>query len=238
MASDSDNQSKTSIDAHSRAADWDDSLFDDVIDPFQQMSVSERTNGQLAGRRAGYLEGRDIGRSKGWEIGLELGYIKSFASNLLDGYHQSVKRENSTTDNRSDQRLDRCIVILKELIEMINSFPDPDILLEQNRIIGNDMNSVEANASAPADPDYVDVETVHNGSKSLPVDAPVTDVTSSLQRIRAKFKLLSVLLRTNRPFDLKRLLNVRDDDTTKEDKHQDNKSSLKQQHTLQKDNNW
>jgi hypothetical protein len=100
------------------------------------------------------------------------------------------------------------------------------------------MNSVEANASAPADPDYVDVETVHNSSKSLPVDAPVTDVTSSLQRIRAKFKLLSVLLRTNRPFDLKRLLNVRDDDTTKEDKHQDNKSSLKQQHTLQKDNNW
>lgn len=212
-----------SIDTYSTAVHWNDSLFDDVIDPFQQIAISERGDGQEAGRRAGYLEGRDIGRSKGWEIGLELGYIHSFASNLLAGHNQREQiKYASTPGDRSNQRLDRCMTISKELIDLVNSFPNPDELLAQNANITNNIDAIKAS------------EDDATNDSAADQDASLTDVTSSLQRIRAKFKLLLVLMRTNTPLDLKRLLNANDRDS-KTDKSNDDVS---QQATLQKGGDW
>lgn len=217
-----------STDTFSTAADWNNSLFDDIIDPFQQIARSERAHGQEAGRRAGYVDGRHIGRTKGWEIGLELGYIHSFASNFIDGCRKreqdmkeqadSSREESSTSADRSNHRLDRCLTVSRELIVMVNSFPDPDELLAQK-------------------PEEIDAIKVSGRDDSeITPDTSRVDVTSSLQRIRAKFKLLLVLLRTKTPLDLKRLLNR--DHTVEGEECATDDAKVNEQSTANKGSDW
>ncbi|KAL7477179.1 hypothetical protein ACHAW6_002994 [Cyclotella cf. meneghiniana] len=176
----------------------DGSLFDDVIDPFEQIAISERRNGQIAGRRAGYSEGRDIGRSKAWEIGLELGYIHSFARHVLKNVHQQRLDQINKPNDRFSKRLNRCLAISQELKTLINQFPDPDSLFDRYQNIADNIDSNKKK--------FDDTSTDHFETGANVAD--VEDVTSSLQRIRAKFKLLLVLLSTTRPFGLKRLLDT------------------------------
>ncbi|KAL3781642.1 hypothetical protein ACHAWO_001918 [Cyclotella atomus] len=218
-----------SIDTFSTAVDWDNSLFDDVIDPFQQIAISERAQGQEAGRRAGYLDGRDIGRTKGWEIGLELGYIHAFANNFIDGCRkreQNTKEqtdtnqeERSTSADRGNHRLDRCLTVSRELIDLVNCFPDPDELLAQR----TDIAEIDA------------IELSGRDDSKIAPDTSRVDVTSSLQRIRAKFKLLLVLLRTRTPLDLKRLLNR--NHSVEDEKHATDTKG-KESTVLPKESDW
>lgn len=205
----------------------DGSLFDDVIDPFEQIAISERRNGQIAGRRAGYSEGRDIGRSKAWEIGLELGYIHSFARHVLKNVHQQRLDQINSSDggttrntdpnDRFSKRLNRCLAISQELKTLINQFPDPDSLFDRYQNIADNIDSNKKkfyDTSTDHFAAYSDEGgTLSNDHESISSEtganvADVEDVTSSLQRIRAKFKLLLVLLSTTRPFGLKRLLDT------------------------------
>lgn len=218
-----------SIDTFSTAVDWDNSLFDDVIDPFQQIAISERAQGQEAGRRAGYLDGRDIGRTKGWEIGLELGYIHAFSNNFIDGCRkreQNTKEqtdtnqeERSTSADRGNHRLDRCLTVSRELIDLVNCFPDPDELLAQR----TDIAEIDA------------IELSGRDDSKIAPDTSRVDVTSSLQRIRAKFKLLLVLLRTRTPLDLKRLLNR--NHSVEDEKHATDTEG-KESTVLPKESDW
>eukprot|EP00956_Cyclotella_meneghiniana_P037614 scaffold141612_cov23-Cyclotella_meneghiniana.AAC.1 len=216
-----------------------DTLFDDIIDPFEQIASSEREKGRQAGRASGYVEGRDIGLSKGWEIGLELGYIYGLASKLIDGflnYQQQEQKQQSnatldadeeehsiTSSGRYNQRLDRCLTISRELMDMIESFPDPDELLKQESNISEKIHAVKdsnkdnattvAESHSELDGHDTIQDQLQNDSESVNHnDTSMIDVTASLQRIRAKFKLLLVLLRTNTPLDLKRLLNPNERD--------------------------
>jgi hypothetical protein len=250
-----DHQESTpsTIDNYSTANNLNDSLFDDAIDPFEKIAISERTKGQDAGRRAGYLEGRDIGRCKGWEIGLELGYIHSFSSNLLDvkqrrlqnvDYDVSNNEENdeNSTSYRSNQRLDRCLIVAQELIDMINLFPDPDTLLEQNRKFSDGIDAISKASDHTLLTTRANVELNDSESASLKTgnqNESLTDISSSLQRIRAKFKLLLVLLRTNRSFDLKRILNAADNTVrSREGTEGISDASVVQQSSLEKAGDW
>lgn len=218
-----------SIDTFSTAVDWDNSLFDDVIDPFQQIAISERAQGQEAGRRAGYLDGRDIGRTKGWEIGLELGYIHAFANNFIDGCRKREQNTKEQTDtnqeersksaDRGNHRLDRCLTVSRELIDLVNCFPDPDELLAQR----TDIAEIDA------------IELSGRDDSKIAPDTSRVDVTSSLQRIRAKFKLLLVLLRTRTPLDLKRLLNR--NHSVEDEKHATDTEG-KESTVLPKESDW
>jgi hypothetical protein len=245
------NQEKTNpmTDTYSTAVDWSDSLFDQVVDPFEQIAASERRNGQVAGRRAGYLEGRDIGRSKGWEIGLELGYIHSFASGLLDGCQEHTQQANVHTDSdeslptdRSNKRLDRCLAISRELIDMVNQFPDPDTLL-QNYDMDN-IRSTKKNGEEGVSPDQEslcsDDEKRTSKESEMSVHVSSADVTFSLQRIRAKFKLLLVLLKAKCPLDLKRLLNTNNSSDQTESRNVDNNQIAEKadMQSTQKDSDW
>ena len=223
--------------ASSTSVTRNDTLFESIIDPFEQIALSEHENGRAAGRRSGYIEGRDIGRSKGWEIGLELGYIHSFASNLLVLHKTEQENdESSTTRDRSNQRLDRCHALSHELIELVNSFPNPDELFEGHTGIVVGMNSATNNTIDATFRD--DIGSTDDGLEQRDTDHK--DVTASLQRIRAKFKLLLVLLRTNTSFDLKRLLN----NTRSEDHKNENeikfapRDSAAQSSALSKGNDW
>ena len=230
---------KPNPDTYSTAVNWDDVLFESVIDPFEQIAASERGNGQAAGRRSGFVEGRDIGRSKGWEIGLELGYIHGFASNLLVLHQpnaEQVNDESEMTGDRSNQRLDRCRTLSHELIELVNLFPNPDELLEAHTGIADDMISARNNGIDATFRD--DMGPIDD--KSVEKDTPHKDVITSLQRVRAKFKLLLVLLRTSTSFDLKRLLNNterEDHDQTNEKKYTSSDDTT-QSSILDKGSDW
>ena len=220
-----------------------DTLFDDIIDPFEQIASSEREKGRQAGRASGYVEGRDIGLSKGWEIGLELGYIYGLASKLIDGflnYQQQDQQSNAPLDadeeehsitssgRCNNQRLDRCLTIARELMDMIDAFPDPDELLKQSPDISEKIDPVKDSqkdnattadeTQSKSDGQDTIQDQLQNDSESINHnDTSIPDVTASLQRIRSKFKLLLVLLRTSTPLDLKRLLNPNERDNRIQD---------------------
>jgi len=211
---------------------WDDALlFEVAVDPFQQIAKSGREEGRAAGRRDGYLEGVNIGRSKGWEIGLELGYIHDFVQGILDGYqprmgHQQPQRTSLTSqplrqskqkidgnisqepEHRTSHRLERCLTLARDLVKMINEFPDPDTLLSQNN--GDSVNSTINNTNKEENEDNEDgkaTDAFGKGDASMTSNpAAMLDISASLERIRAKFKLLCVLLRTKHQFDLKNVL--------------------------------
>ncbi|KAL7538689.1 hypothetical protein ACHAXR_008742 [Thalassiosira sp. AJA248-18] len=250
-----DQRAKTSR-ADASATEWDDALlFEVAVDPFQQIATSGREEGRAAGLRNGYLEGVNIGRSKGWEIGLELGYIHDLCEGILDGYQQAPGRQTPVTPqcdgnkpqkppvHRTSHRLERCLALARDLVKIINEFPDPDTLLSPNGIIkseqekheaaasndeccisnGND-KQCEANSSdgtsckASTDCHTANMENkatdaLFGKEKASLISNPATllDVSVSLERIRAKFKLLCVLLRTKQPFDLKTMLGSRNE---------------------------
>jgi len=247
----------------STTAEWDDALlFEVAIDPFQQIAISGKEEGRNAGLRDGYNEGINIGRSKGWEIGLELGYMHDFSQGILDGYlkkksscsgggdegdqlqsshtttksQESAKKQTNTEHKTGSHRLERCLTLARDLVDMINKFPDPDTLLSQNSM----KNTIKAEEVSSTEKDCCTNKTVgectsaddsccknEDGNKGDNENIPETpkedskqlamlDISTSLERIRAKFKLLCVLLKTKQSFDLKTVLDLGDDISAKE----------------------
>ena len=253
--------------ADAPTAEWDDALlFDVAVDPFQQIATSGKKEGRAAGLRDGYLEGVNIGRSKGWEIGLELGYIHDIVQSILDGYQASTIRSSQSSSQeqkvgdagdtlsaklipeqrRTSHRLERCLTLARDLMKMINEFPDPDTLLANDQVPNNiskgeleedsdrnadnnaccssndnacthgpannaqgDINSIENKTHVVTKgTDEITLENEDASSASVPSANPaaMVDITTSIERIRAKFKLLCVLLKTKQSFDLKKIL--------------------------------
>ena len=246
-------------------AEWDDALlFEVAIDPFQQIAISGKEEGRQAGLRDGYNEGINIGRSKGWEIGLELGYMHDFSQGILDGYlkksscsgdsddgvdpsHTKTKLQESakqqtqhTTEHKTrSHRLERCLTLARDLVDMINKFPDPDILLSQDQAYDSMKSTIENDEVSPTENDCCtnntdgqstddscyNINEVGNKDDNVKILATpkedskqmaMLDISTSLERIRAKFKLLCVLLKTKQSFDLKTVLDLGDDDLSKE----------------------
>ena len=238
------------------SSDWDDALlFEVAVDPFQKIATSGREEGRIAGLRDGYLEGMNIGRSKGWEIGLELGYINNFARGILDGYKkksspdckheqqlssntvtlQSIQQTPPKLEQRTSHRLERCLTLAQDLVDLIDKFPEPDLLLSQNEVddtadtcdVDKSMNK-ESNVKAccnntnsgcsskahnmHSQSDEKD-NKARNHKKPNPdpnQQPPMLDVTTAIERIQSKFKLLCVLLKTKQSFDLKSILELGD----------------------------
>jgi len=197
-----------------------------LLDPSHEISQSSKEAGRIAGRTASFNEGRSIGRTKGWEVGLELGYVFNFCSELLNGLKLQQQREiqqrndeqqssnidngdddnddgnkngghmqqsarnksSSSSSNRTTSRLDRCSTLARDIVTLIEDFPPPQHLLD----------------NLDDDDDDDDVATENN----QPSEAKL-DISTSIQRIRAKFKLLSVLLKTGQSYDIKRILELK-----------------------------
>ncbi len=197
-----------------------------LIDPFHEISQSSKQAGRLAGRTASFREGQSIGRTKGWDVGLELGYMSSFCSEILIGLKKQQQHQHDTKDesnnddegnnsdsnkqalqkssNRTHSRFDRCTTLARDVVTLINEFPSPQHLLH-NQL------------------DVVDKEQPDS-----------LDISASIQRIRAKFKLLSVLLKTGQSFDLKRILELKGENDEGND-GVDNNTNIDSSEELQKD---
>ena len=131
----------------------------------------------------------------------------------------------------------RCIQLANDLTHMIDEFPDPDALLcveKNSEHASTDESNKKQNAEQTLDDgasgtnyehssescatcnDKVqEAETHHflgkTNSTKDPTAAEVAsklDISSPLERIRARFKLLCTLLKTKQSFDLKNVLEV------------------------------
>ena len=216
---------------------WDDALLYRVaVDPFAQIATSGRDEGRTAGLRDGYLGGLDIGTSKGWEIGLELGYYHSFARGISDGIRERTMpaRQQQRQQQRTAHRSERCRTLAGDISRMIDAFPDPDSLLSLDDTrpglarhgVGRAGRAHDTAAAAAASSSSSDGGlSARDGDAMIgsssdcdeaamptsgidPVTATMLDVSASLERIRSKFKLLCILLRTEQSFDLRRVLEL------------------------------
>jgi len=204
----------------SRTAEWDDDLFfSECVDPFAKVALAAREDGRAAGLRDGYLDGLILGRTKGWEIGLELGYVGAFAEGILRGYERAVSSGGDGTGRggrqRTSHRTERCLTLARELVKLVEEFPEPEELLggsEDNR--GDHRRSSDTAEDWVKSPASDDAAGRSSGASDTPSSPPASDtaasdqfdVTDHLQRIRSKFKLFCVLLKTDRPYDLKSVL--------------------------------
>jgi hypothetical protein len=215
---------------------WDDALLYRVaVDPLEQIATSGRDEGRTAGLRDGYLGGLDIGTSKGWEIGLELGYYHSFARGISDGIRERMMpvQQQQRQQQRTAHRSERCRTLAGDISRMIDAFPNPDSLLslDDNRpglarhAVGrvgraHDTAAAAASSSSSSSDGGLSArdgdamigsssdcdEAAMPASGIDPVTATMLDVSASLERIRSKFRLLCILLRTEQSFDLRRVL--------------------------------
>jgi len=113
------------------------------------------------------------------------------SSNIDDGdkdggniMQQPAQQKSSS--NRINSRLDRCTTLARDIVTLIHDFPPPQHLLHNQD---------------------GDVATENNNQQQG--DPTALDISTSIQRIRAKFKLLSVLLKTGQSFDIKRILELK-----------------------------
>jgi hypothetical protein len=194
------------------------------IDPIEVISHQSKLQGRIAGSKSGYYEGYSIGITKGWEIGLELGYMLNFCSDILstsgtqqqqDDEHEQAEQKKSTAtitskrrmnnnsnisnkSSSSSSRLDRCKSLANDIIRLIDEFPTPQHLFHDNHTTSAAMmydQQTQQDQSIPT------AKTTINGAATANTNTAAAaltqfDIASSIQRIRSKFKLLSVLLKS------------------------------------------
>ena len=136
------------------------------LDPHQSSLEEGRVQGRTAGELAGFHDGQTLGQTKGIEFGMELGFIRGFLNAL------GQLQEKKTGDE--DHRIQRSMV---ELEKSLDDFPCPDAMFEQTPNISTDATS--------RDDQYDDSEDPINDK---------LDIIAKMQRVRARFKLLTVKL--------------------------------------------
>ena len=168
--------------------DWDDIAFD----PHQNSIEEGRTQGQKAGELAGYRDGQRLGNTKGIEFGMELGFIQGFVNSLME------EQEQEDFEVRSE-RLQRSLLGLQKALD---DFPSPDALFMDNN-----------------HPNMIIPEGITNHDVEDDSETTVTkfDIVAKMQRVRARFKLLTVQLGMG-PISLAQVLNssTHQDDSTNE----------------------
>lgn len=120
--------------------------------------------GREAGALAGFRDGQTLGQNKGLEFGLEVGFYKGVVKALKG------------SDQEFNDRIQKSI---QKLEEAIGDFPPPDqvfsfSVMKMTEAFSNSQNADEGNDDSE--------------------DPSRFDILNKMQRIRARFKLLTVQL--------------------------------------------
>jgi hypothetical protein len=165
---------------------WDDIC----LNPHESHMELGREEGRQAALQAGFKDGYSLGRTKGIEFGMELGFIRGFLNTLekhLQWEQQQRQQQSSliimgggggepaAARAAVQQRIQRGAHDLRRAIE---DFPTPDAMFVASSTMNDDDDDERNNNCA-------DSET-NNATQ---------DVMGALQRIRAKFKVLTVQLK-------------------------------------------
>jgi hypothetical protein len=147
--------------------DWDALAFD----PHQASYEQGKTEGRTAGGMAGFRDGQALGHTKGLDFGMEIGFIRGFLLELNN------EEEEPSSDSMKKNRIERS---KRELEKALEDFPPPNLMFEQ---VAEGMTRLGV----------VNV-TQQQNSEDDTEDPSKLDILAKLQRIRARFKLLTVQL--------------------------------------------
>ncbi len=169
-------------------------LFQEIIDPYESSFQAGKEDGRKAALDSGYNEGYQLGKLKGLELGIELGYMTSICKAALQGLGDDIISDdimkvndskscasssvdidgsNKTQHGDSDHDHERKKKRIKDLLDAIEAFPKPKEIFQNSRYIKTKENQ-----------EHVDVNSQNNDA----------DITSLMQRLRAKFKTVLVQL--------------------------------------------
>lgn len=152
--------------------DWEDVC----LDPHHHALQQGKMEGRKAGALAGFREGQALGQTKGLEFGLEIGFYQGVIAAL---------RQKEEWNDRIQHSLDK-------LQDAINDFPCPDQVFaaanDETYSSNENSRSGWMNKSSSHSTDR-DRENDHDSE-----DVAKLDILNKVQRIRARFKLLTVQL--------------------------------------------
>ena len=210
-------------------------FFDNIIDPYEANFQKGKEDGRHAALQAGYNDGYQLGKLKSLEIGVELGYMSSVCTMILQNLEE---QETVSVDNRSqvnnstriEEKSDEKVGVkhkttnveesilerkrkrLLDLLKAIEKFPKPETIFKRH---GNDLEKV-AHLYSP--------RTNQNDSNNNLCE---TDIVSTIQRLRAKFKAILVQNQISN-LRLKDVMDNTDNIPSREDAHSSmNESSKK-----------
>lgn len=202
--------------------------WDKLLQPFEDSIHQGERQGKEAAFKAGFEDGFQLGKVKALEIGMELGYIRSIVShwmshekdgNAADHDHAFVLSPNQNENHQDEQRVpldssssqhmhmlggeNRKWIRMKDLLTLMDSFPSPDVIFQSD-----DSDSVEQSH----DIEGPWTESCKKGHTSSPRSRPssTVDMVHDLQKIRAKFKALSVQMKAPH-LTLKNIMNMSSD---------------------------
>ena len=148
--------------------DWEDLC----LDPYQSSREEGEKRGREAGLEAGFSDGRELGEVTAIDYALDLGFIRGVC----------------TACTRNKQGLDeRVQKTLRDLIRAIDDFPGPSHIFREQQQQQHDHDHNHDHNHPAEEPAEAVVPLDDNDSSSA-------DVLHKMQRIRARFKLLTVQL--------------------------------------------
>ncbi len=159
-------------------------LFDDIIDPYADTFQQGKEDGRKAAFQAGYNDGYQLGKLKSLEIGVELGYMSSICMMTLqhlEGKNEQTVDDNSQSNNVEESILERKRKIrLQDLMKAIEEFPKPETIFQKDDSdLMKEENSISKTQS---------IQNINGSSNNF----GETDIVSTIQRLRAKFKAILV----------------------------------------------
>jgi len=154
--------------------------WDCLLDPYQCSIGQGREEGRIAGLESGYREGYALGHMKALEIGVEIGYMLGFAQTTLEHLNSRLSAGNDENNDGIGNlhRSEKLRLRLCDFIDSMERFPTPDDMFSGNIRDPTVLSNAEEN----------DDTNQFNIPKAV-------DITESMQRLRARFKALTVQLK-------------------------------------------
>ena len=149
-----------------KSDEWDDIA---LLDPYHESMENGRSEGMSRGHEAGYRDGFALGRMKALEIGVELGYMESIAKEILEFIRNNSNNDISNEEIKTEPGFQSSLLKNKSRMEKI-----------QKGFIG--LQTMIDEFPSPDDI-FEELQTTK------------IDVSERMQRIRAKFKLLTVQMK-------------------------------------------
>ena len=194
-----------------------------------------RTAGLRDGYHEGLDIGTSKGWEIGLELGYYHSFARRISDGIRERRSSSSSsrttmmpgQQQQRQQQRTAHRSERCRTLAGDISRMIDEFPDPDSLLSLDdtrpgglaRHAGGKAGRGRGTAVASSSSDgglsardgdamigSSDCDEAAMSTSGIDTVATTLDVSASLERIRSKFKLLCILLRTEQSFDLRRVL--------------------------------
>jgi hypothetical protein len=160
------------------------------LDPYQSAREEGERQGRDAGLEAGFRDGQKMGINTGTEYGMELGFFKGVCSAV------EAANADNLNQNVSEERVRKTVADLRLALD---DFPGPDQVFQvrqrppRHQHDGEE-HTHEHESEQDDDDDDDDDDDGGNGDSENAAAESKKNVLHKMQRIRARFKLLTVQL--------------------------------------------